>query len=282
MPLDRILLSIHGVESDGSWQDQIDPSFHGIAGFLHRKYRFGRFPFYKTSSTEACEKEIVAFGKAWDEVYLATKIVPSVIAHSFGTYIVCRSLLRFSSISFDRLILCGSIVDRDFDWAFLIKQGRVRAVLNEKSGQDTIVAKFRSPTLCKLIEGSGPSGLDGFSQAVVVERDNPKFMHSDAFILRSHCDLFWRPFVFGNVEFAALCRRARQNDEFARRELLKSCGPIIRTHFIKFFGDGGDSPYASALFQVAFEKLIKYGAEGELPAKELIFAIVSGMWQTVD
>ncbi len=40
----------------------------------------------------------------------------SVIAHSFGTYIVARTLEEEPDIHFHRLILCGSVVRDDFEW----------------------------------------------------------------------------------------------------------------------------------------------------------------------
>lgn len=276
MPIDKVLLSIHGVESDGKWQDEIDRSFQGIAGLAHDKYKYGRFPFYETAFAGPREAEIVAFAKKWDEVYQETGEAPSVIAHSFGTYIVCRAMIQFPVVSFDRIILCGSILDCDFEWPEMIAGGRVQAVLNETAGDDSIVAKFRYAALRSLITGSGPSGLDGFNRKtpMLEQRHYPNFRHSDAFVLRSHAERFWRPFIFDNVGFADQCRNA-SIDPRERKKLRQQLLPLIGIHLRKFFGPT-NSPAAEEL---VFEKVVKYGAEGILSANDVIFAIVSGLWQ---
>ncbi|MEA2235454.1 MAG: eukaryotic-like serine/threonine-protein kinase [Thermoanaerobaculia bacterium] len=131
MAIDRVLLSIHGVETEGEWQEEIDRSFKGIAGLAHEGYKYGKFHFWKATYSAARDSEILAFTKKWDEVYRDTGVVPSVIAHSFGTYVACRALLRYPAMAFDHVILCGSILDCDFDWPSMVANGRVQAVLNE-------------------------------------------------------------------------------------------------------------------------------------------------------
>lgn len=48
-----------------------------------------------------------------------------MIAHSFGTYIVSRTLEQYPSTKLDRLILCGSIIHKDFDCETLLGSRRV-------------------------------------------------------------------------------------------------------------------------------------------------------------
>jgi pimeloyl-ACP methyl ester carboxylesterase len=279
MAIDRILISIHGIETDGTWQDEIDRSFQGIAGLAYDKYKYGKFHFWETAFASAREDEIVAFAKKWDEVYRETGVVPSVIAHSFGTYIICRAMIQFPVLKFDRIILCGSILDCDFDWPGMIAAGRVQAVLNETAGDDGVVAMFRNAVLRSIINGSGPSGLDGFKRdtPMLEQRHYPELKHSGAFVLRSHCDDFWRPFIFDNVAFAEQCGRARNNHS-ERETLRKQWMPVIGSHLRKFFGPT-DSPAAAALATVVFDHMVKYGVEGVHSAEGLIFAIVSGLWQ---
>jgi len=279
MAIDRVLLSIHGVETDGHWQDQIDRSFQGIAGLAYDKYKYGKFRFWEAAFASARDAEIVAFAKKWDEVYRETGVVPSVVAHSFGTYIICRAMIQFPVLRFDRIILCGSILDRGFDWPQMIAGGRVQAVLNETAGDDVVVALFRNAILRSIITGSGPSGLDGFERnaPMLEQRHYPKLKHSGAFVLRSHCDVFWRPFIFDNAVFSERCRRA-STDRAELLTLRQEWIPVIHAHLGKFFG-ASDSPTAAALATMVFEQLVKYGAEGILSAKQLIFAIVSGLWQ---
>ena len=50
---------------------------------------------------------------------------PSVIAHSFGTYLVARALSDFEGARLRALILFGSIVSETFDWGTLVARGQV-------------------------------------------------------------------------------------------------------------------------------------------------------------
>jgi pimeloyl-ACP methyl ester carboxylesterase len=281
MPIDRVLISIHGVETDGKWQDEIDRSFQAIAGFAYDKYKYGKFHFWNAALAAARDAEILAFSKKWDDVYTRTRVVPSVIAHSFGTYIIWGAMDTFPVVSFDRVILCGSILDCGFDWSKMIAAGRVQAVMNETAGDDSVVVLFRNPVLRSLIRGSGPSGLDGFkvSTPMLEQRHYAHLKHSDAFVLKAHCDVFWRPFIFDNVAFAEQCHRA-STDRAEWQKLRQVWLPIIDAHMRQFFG-ATDSPVATALAMMIFENVIKYGAEGILSAKHLILSIVSGLWQKI-
>lgn len=139
---------------------------------------------------------------------------------------------------------------------------------------------FRSAVTRAVIPGSGPSGLDGFSRSTptLQQPHYADLSHSGAFVLRAHCDAFWRPFIFGNVAFAALCRRA-QHELAERQQLREECMPIIQADLRHFFGQAAGSPYAEVMAKMVFDNVLKYGAEGVLTAKQLIFAIVSGLWQ---
>ena len=50
---------------------------------------------------------------------------PSVIAHSFGTYLVTRALSDFEGARLPALILFGSIVSETFDWGTIVARGQV-------------------------------------------------------------------------------------------------------------------------------------------------------------
>ena len=53
---------------------------------------------------------------------------PSVIAHSFGTFIVANCLYRHEEIKIDKLILLGSVLPIDFEWQlfFCARTGEFR------------------------------------------------------------------------------------------------------------------------------------------------------------
>ena len=56
---------------------------------------------------------------------------PSVIAHSFATYLLGNALLHYPYLRFNRVLLCGSILPPSFPWDAIIDRGQVQAVRNE-------------------------------------------------------------------------------------------------------------------------------------------------------
>jgi pimeloyl-ACP methyl ester carboxylesterase len=277
---ERILISIHGVETDGAWQDKIDPSFEGIDGFAYRKYKYGKFPFYEAVSSKAREEEIQQFSQFYDSLRALEPKSISIIAHSFGTYLVGACLSRFPVYEFDTVILCGSILAQDYDWPGLFQPGRIKRLLNETAGDDWVVNKFRNGFLRNQIPHSGPSGVDGFlnKPAGMIERHFAEFKHSDAFVLREHCNRFWRPFIFNNEEFAALSWRVVEGDDEATVLFRERYGPMVRDLFKKVFPEKSDDAVAERA-ETILDAMAPEGAHGIYSPKDLAWNIVGELWK---
>jgi len=111
----------------------------------------------------------------------------SIIAHSFGTYIVSKILERNTDIDFHRIIFCGSIVPSTFRWDKY--KGRFETpILNDCGMFDIwpVFAKFAT-------WGYGPSGRFGFKSNRVRDRFH-RFKHSDFFSV-SFINDYWMPFI---------------------------------------------------------------------------------------
>jgi hypothetical protein len=101
------------------------------------------------------------------------------------------SMLKYPDMKFDKVILCGSVLPIDFDWATLMQRDQVFCVRNEFGLKDPwtrLVGRFVSET--------GPSGARGFAfQSVdVVQERYERFSHSDFFAERHVLDT-WVPFL---------------------------------------------------------------------------------------
>jgi hypothetical protein len=115
---------------------------------------------------------------------------PSVVAHSFGTYILGYTLLRFDFIRFNKVILCGSILPRDFPWDKLIEAGRVQAVRNEYGVRDPWVKRVSC-----FVRGTGPSGASGFTcRHDRLEQEEFDYDHGEYFG-KDHMEDRWVPFL---------------------------------------------------------------------------------------
>src|SRR5262249_41317939 len=142
---------------------------------------FGFFRAIRLLWPPARQRQIAWFLEQYSSVADRSNGAPtSVIAHSFGSYLVARSLERFPEVTFERVILCGSIVGRDLPWTRIIHQSRqVQEVLNDYGRLD-----LWAGVAGWLMSDAGPSGRDGFiddAAGKVRQRDHREFRHSDYF-----------------------------------------------------------------------------------------------------
>jgi hypothetical protein len=119
---------------------------------------------------------------------------PDIIAHSFGAWLVGHVLRQHRDIRVGRIIMAGSVLRPDFDWASLICGGQVEAVLNHYGSQD-----LWSYVSDLFIPESGPAGFVGFAECPgVFNRVEPGFRHT-TFFLEGHIDQvhrsLWQPFL---------------------------------------------------------------------------------------
>lgn len=216
--LEQIVITIHGVESRGEWMDQVHPELTGIDDLKHYPHYYGRFRFWNVARFRHRGREIRKFYSEYSRVReLHSDMAPSVIAHSFGTHIISQALLKFPSIEFDRVILCGSIVSRDYDWNTLVRSGRVGRIRNEVARNDSVVRLFRRRLMRVLVPGTGPSGIDKFTaRCEQLEQPVFEFEHSSHFVTNDHCRTFWIPFIRGTEALKELCQRCRGPGEDSR------------------------------------------------------------------
>ena len=117
----------------------------------------------------------------------------SVIAHSFGTYIIGKILEQESDIKLYRLILCGSILSDDFEWdklenQLLSKNSERLYVVNDCGNQD------KWPVFAKFVTfGYGSSGRFGFGDPLV--RDRYFDEGHSGYFKESFIKKYWLPYL---------------------------------------------------------------------------------------
>lgn len=118
----------------------------------------------------------------------------SVIAHSFGTYIVGRYLKEANDITekFDAVILCGSILNKDYDWPSLLDDAVIGRVLNTISTNDEWVKFLPNGGLPLLANDPlfGDAGCKGFLA------QHPRFQQIKSSLL-THNNVFKEDVVIG-------------------------------------------------------------------------------------
>lgn len=181
----RVIFMLHGIRTYAQWQR----SFSEVAaaeGWLCRtsRWNFGWFSALRLLLPWERQAMVEWFRRTYDEERYDREIswapgqLPSIVAHSFGTYILGNALLAYEYLRFDRVLLCGSILPPDFPWETILARGQVRAVRNEFGTRDfwTGAVRFVVP------RRTGPSGSSGFAlEHPRLEQERFLFSHSEYF-----------------------------------------------------------------------------------------------------
>jgi hypothetical protein len=188
-----LVILVHGIRDIAGWEVEIADTLRG-AGFDVEPTNYGRMnliefllpiPFFREKAIET----------VWTQIQQARMLHPdapiSIIAHSFGTYIVANILRRQFTMKINRIIFCGSVVR--FKFPFEQINDRFNSpILNEVGTADPWPALGESVTT-----GYGSAGTYGFLRPGVRDR-----FHNDAphgyFLSAEFCKEWWVGFLRGD------------------------------------------------------------------------------------
>lgn len=193
------VVALHGIRTQAAWQRAFleVAARHGLDPHVDR-WNFGYFSVVRFLVPWARLAKVRWFREAFQQEFREAgnsgPMLPSIVAHSFGTYILGNALLRYPYLRFDKVLLCGSILPRAFPWDLLLERGQVQAVRNEYGRHDVWTR-----AVGWFVPGTGPSGLEGFSaQHLRMEQEVFSFEHSEYFE-RGHMEQRWMPFLMAQV-----------------------------------------------------------------------------------
>ena len=162
----KIVVTLHGIRTHGQWQKQITPYLarYGLIPY-HLDYGFFGVLSFVLPWTRARRVQWLR-GELRDLMDRTGAKRVSVIAHSFGTWLALEVLeAENGNLRFDRVVLTGSIVRRDFPWAAtLLRKRWAQAVRNERATGDWVVrgAELFARCLGTIAPRAGASGALGF------------------------------------------------------------------------------------------------------------------------
>lgn len=193
-----LVMSIHGIRTHAEWQNVFGEVLNG-EGIQFRNRRFGYYALSSFVQPAKNQHHVDEFFEWYGEIIEKFPAVdvsnpskrPSVIAHSFGSFVIGYAMLKYREIKFDKIILCGSILPRDFDWHVLFVRDQVGRVRNEVGGRD--VWAWLSPF---FVRGTGWSGRYGFSfLGSRCSNDHHDFHEHSDFFQPIHIRQAWLPFL---------------------------------------------------------------------------------------
>jgi pimeloyl-ACP methyl ester carboxylesterase len=119
MPNDTIVILIHGIRTSAWWGPRVAATFERKTGARVIPLKYGYFDalrlwcplrICRNGPIERLRREIEGIRERHRESRLI------VFAHSYGTYALSKILLENPYFTFNRVILCGSIIPENFDW----------------------------------------------------------------------------------------------------------------------------------------------------------------------
>lgn len=194
----KALITVHGIKSEGEWSAEVC-HIASSNGWIVAPFSYG----YRNAgvlSEPSERREIVdQFRRHIYDIRDRYGAQISVIAHSFGTYVVVKYLLGFDSppVVVDTLILTGSILTPELDLNRF--EGRAAKIIHEVAPQDSVV-KYAKPGSLWSDELFGKSGQVGFTTLTerIEQRTAEIFTHNNV-IRRDVIAQRWMPWLELNV-----------------------------------------------------------------------------------
>ncbi|WP_241074821.1 hypothetical protein [Achromobacter insuavis] len=186
-PKDQIVMLVHGIRTHAEWQERLrdklaavnikaQPIGYGIFDAIRFVCPIGT----RAAPRRKVERELRSLRMRYPDAEI------SVVAHSFGTYLIAQILEDATDIQLHRLLLCGSIIPPKYRWDKV--QHRISgSILNDAGTKDIW------PALARSTWGYGASGVLGFKTTGVEDRFH-ECAHSD-FFKNEHMEKYWLPFL---------------------------------------------------------------------------------------
>ena len=108
----------------------------------------------------------------------------------------CRTLQKnVGLVKFDKIILCGSIAQADYDWSTALNNGHVNQIFNDYGGSDIWAGLVKH-----FVSDAGNSGSEGFQNPTndtrLIQQNHPEWGHSNYFFTGNY-EKRWLPFLQG-------------------------------------------------------------------------------------
>ena len=194
-----VVTSLHGFNTHGKWQLKFGDTFssRGIKVYtFNYGYKFFSclIPGFKKGLVKRFYEEYSLLTKNRDyNIDLKNlNLRPSIVVHSLGSYILCASMLKYPDILFDKIIICGSIVNKNYDWDLIFNRNQAFYVRNEYSPKDKVV-RWGWVLSRNFGSESGWKGFN-FNSHLFTEEKFDHFDHG-SFFDGSHMSQFWIPFL---------------------------------------------------------------------------------------
>ena len=216
--IEHVVLLVHGIRDFGTkWMRSVSAALEdehtrviGTSFGYFDVFRFLSIFDFSNRPVKVIKKRIEDAHRNFTKGNRAPDI--SIICHSFGTYVVTKLLKDNPNMRIKNLILCGSVVDEQFEWAAIANQiglsdvDKSQFIINDCAEDDFW------PALGKAAGWRyGKGGVDGFRNAYVKDR-----FHSgnhNVFLEKEWAKKYWKPIILGEKIASAEIRNGTGTPE---------------------------------------------------------------------
>ena len=186
----HVVILVHGIRDFALWQDTIRLALEEEQ-FKVEATNYGRLNLIEFLVPGSYFRNR-AISTIWNQIQIIQQnnknALVSVIAHSFGTFVIANLMKEKFNIEFHRVIFCGSIVPYAFPFEH-IQDRFTQPIVNEVGTRDVWPAIAESIT-----SGYGSAGTYGFLRPLVRDRWH-NGAHHGYFLDSNFCKKFWVPFL---------------------------------------------------------------------------------------
>lgn len=187
----RAVISLHGIRTRGVWQKELAPLL-AREGLVPFALDYGRFDAWRLLLPWQRARKVEWLLSEYQRVCNEMPCVrPSIIAHSFGAFLVAALLEKHPQVKFDKVILCGSIASERYDWTSRF-QSQVNVLHNEYGRLDPWPRLAK--TLIRVAGNSGATGFLGTAGPRFSQQEFQQYGHSDYFN-KLHFRESWLPIL---------------------------------------------------------------------------------------
>lgn len=114
----HVVFLLHGIRTQAEWAQRVASIIEADNNMVARPIRYGFFDAIRflLPVQKLRDKPIERITRLLRDELSRNPHAISVIAHSYGSYILSKIIEREPDLRFNRIILCGSIVREDFEW----------------------------------------------------------------------------------------------------------------------------------------------------------------------
>jgi hypothetical protein len=166
----EVVVLLHGIRTYADWQPLVQKVLQEIPQVSVQPVGYGyfsapRFLFPLLFRSKPVREIAATLLRLQDKAAQSgQQLRVSVIAHSNGTYVIGRVLREHDTVRLHRLVLCGSVMKRDYPWHSL--GGRLATIVINDCGTRDIW-----PVVAKVVTwGYDDTGRNKFGKVGVVDR----------------------------------------------------------------------------------------------------------------